>query len=119
MAIYVTDAKTIDELQELGKLSGTEKLIISNGVESKKVSVDTLVGYTAGRMNNVPKATSGGAMGYGAQSIVFVPEGEEVPVYERTPGCFYLEETKQTSIRTRVNTPTSVVVSKNLGLRRV
>lgn len=118
MAIYVTDAKTIDELQELGKLFGTEKLIISNGVESKKVSVDTLVGYTASRMNSVPKATSGGSS-YGAQSIIFVPEGKEVPIYERTPGCFYLEETKQTSIRTRVNTPTAVVVSKNLGLRRV
>ena len=119
MAIYVTDTKTIDELQELGKLTGTEKLIISNGIESKKVSVDTLVGYTAGRINNVPKTTSGGSIGYGAQSIMFVPEGEEVPIHERTPGCFYLEETRQTSIRTRVNTPTAMVVSKNLGLRRV
>ena len=119
MAIYVTDAKTIDELQELGKLFGTEKLIISTGKESKKVSVDTLVGYTAGRMSSVPKTTSGGSIGYGAQSLVFVPEGEEVPLHERTPGTFYLEETKQTSIRTKVNVPTSMKVSKNLGLRRV
>ena len=48
-----------------------------------------------------------------------IPEGTEIPIEQRTPGCFYLEQTKQTSIRTKINVPTSVVVSSSLGLKRV
>ena len=112
------DSKTIDQLQELGKLSGTEKTIISNGIESKKVSIDTILGYIASRLSNIPASSYVPGIS-GGQSIVFIPEGEEVPVSERTPGSFYLEEVKQTSIRTKINIPTSVNVSKTLGLRRV
>ena len=111
------EAKTIDELQELGKLSGTEKTIVSNGNESRKVSIDTIIGYAASRLSNTPMSSS--MPGISGQSIVFIPEGEEIPISERTPGCFYLEEVKQTSLRTKINIPTSVVVSKSLGLRRV
>ena len=52
------DAKTIDELQELGKLSGTEKTIVSTGTESRKVSIDTIIGYAARILANIPVATS-------------------------------------------------------------
>ena len=112
------DAKTIDELQELGKLLGSEKTIISNGTDTKKVSIDTIIGYAASRLTGISPSVINSSI-YGGQCLVFIPEGQEVSVSERTPGCFYLEETKQTSIRTQLNIPSSVKVSINLGLRRL
>lgn len=117
------DSKTIDELQELSKLSGNEKTIISDGIETKKVSLDSIVGYAASKISgssnintrSIPN-TSNVNNGTG---IVFIPEGEEIPVSERKPGYFYLEETRQTSIRKNVNIPVSVSVNANLGLKRV
>lgn len=115
------DAKTIDELQELGKLTGLEKTIVSNGIETRKVSMDTIIGYAASilaKSSNNSSIPSSPIIN-GGQSIVFIPEGQEISISERTPGCFYLEERRQTSIRTKINVPTSVTVSKNLGLRRI
>ena len=112
------DAKTIDQLQELGKLTGSEKTIVSNGTETRKVSMDTILGYAASRLSNIP-ASAGSISNPSGSGIVYIPEGEKIDISERTPGTFYLEETKQTSIRTKVNIPTSVTVSKNLGLKRV
>lgn len=119
MAIAPFDSKTIDELQELGKLSGNEKLVVSVEAEdTRKVSVDTVVGYAASILSGTSMPV--GYSGYGGgQCIIFVKEGQEIPVSQRTPGCFYLEEQRQTSIRTQISIPTSVKVSTNLGLRRV
>ena len=119
MAIYVTDSKTIDELQETGKLTGSERTIISNGTESRKVSIDTIVGYAVNAISKALSVPISGANITGGNNIVFVPEGEDVPILERSPGTFYLEEVKQTSIRTTISLPTSVQVSRNLGLKRV
>ena len=113
------DSKTIDELQELGKLTGTEKTIVSyKGEETRKVSIDTIIGYAASVLASV---SSGNPLPVAPNSsgVVFIPEGEEIPLSQRTPGCFYLEETRQNSIRTKVSVPTSVTVSSTLGLRRV
>lgn len=119
MAINSIEAKTIDDLREVGKLYGTEKTIISDGTETKKVSIDTIVGYTARMLNGTPVSNSlPGSNGAGS-GIIFIPKDESIPVNERVPGCFYLEEQNQTSIRTEINIPTSVIVSKSLGLRRV
>ena len=114
-------AKTIDELQELGKLTGSEMTIVSqNGTESKKVSIDTIIGYAASMIKNIPSTIATIPTGSkNGGSIIVIPEGEEIPVPQRTPNTFYLEQTKQTSIRTKVNVPTSVTVSKTLGLKRV
>ena len=112
------DAKTIDELQELGKLTGLEKTIVSNGTESRKVSMDTIIGYAANKLSGIsPSAVN--SKNHGGQCLVYIPEGEKIDVSERTPGCFYLEETIQTSIRTQISIPASVKVSSSLGLRRV
>lgn len=124
MAIAIgIDSKTIDQLQELGKITGLEKTVISDGTDTRKVTIDTIVGYAAGVLANTPSNTSSSIPNTGtslrSQCIFFVPEGKEIPVVERAPGSFYLEETRQTSIRTKVNLPTSVTVSKSLGLRRV
>lgn len=123
MAIAIgIDSKTIDQLQEIGKITGLEKTVISDGTDTRKVTIDTIVGYAAGVLANTPSNTSSipsTGTSLRSQCIFFVPEGKEVPVVERTPGSFYLEETRQTSIRTKVNLPTSVTVSKSLGLRRV
>lgn len=121
---YTFESKTIDDLQELGKLSGSEKTIVSVNNDTKKVSINTIVGYAANAIAqqmgmqvapmslSTPSQSSGGC-------IVVIPEGEEIPVNLRTPGTIYFERTKQTSIRTQINVPTSVVVSSTLGLRRV
>lgn len=113
------DAKTIDELKELAKLTGVEKTIVSDGKESRKVSIDTIVGYTANKLAGVSGSPSVNPGLSGGNSITFIPEGEKIPVNERAPGSFYLEESRQVSIRTKINVPTSVKVSANLGLRRV
>ena len=115
------NAKTIDELQELGKLTGSEMTVVSyNGTETKKVSMDTIIGYAASIINNIsPSLMMSFGSSKGGECIIVIPEGEEIPISQRTPGCFYLEQTKQTSIRSKVNVPTSVVVSKSLALKRV
>ena len=123
MALNIVDAKTIDELQELGKLSGTEKTIISDGYTTKKLSIDTILGYIASRLHGTPVAAvisdNTSITSSASGDITFIPEGEEIPVYKRVPGCFYLEEQRQSSIRTEINLPASITVSGNLGLKRV
>ena len=113
------DAKTIDELQELGKLTGSEKTIVTyKGTDTRKVSINTLLGYIAGVLTGTtPIPISNNPSGTG--SLIFIPEGENIPINQRTPGYFYLEEVKQNSIRAQVNIPTSVTVSANLSLRRL
>lgn len=114
------EAKLIDELQELGKLSGTEMTVVSyNGEETRKVSIDTIIGYAASILQIAPASFSLRPTASAGGSLVAIPEGEEIPVSQRTPGCFYLEEKKQASIRTQINIPTSVKVSSSLGLKRV
>ena len=117
----IFESKTIDELQELGKLSGMEMTIISNGEQTRKVSIDTIIGYAASILANQtqPVLMSLSPSRTGSGCIVAVPEGEEIPISQRTPGTFYLEETRQTSIRTQISVPTSVKVSGSLGLRRL
>lgn len=112
------ETKSIDELQELGKLTGLEKTIVSYNNETKKVSIDTIIGYAASILVNASSSPMPLSLG-GSSSIIIVPEGETIDVSERRPGCFYLEETKQTSIRTKLNMPTSVRVSSSLGLKRI
>ena len=123
---YSVEAKSIDDLQEVGKLNGTEKTIISVENNTKKVSIDTIVGYAANLVaqslsgNTAPvMMTSNISGGSGGNCLITIPEGEEIPINLRTPGTFYLERTKQNSIRTKMNVPTSVVVSSTLGLKRV
>lgn len=118
------DAKTIDELQELGKLTGQEKTIVSDGYTTKKLSIDTILGFITSKLN----LSSGGispisdvtpSVSSTSNGIVFIPAGEEIPVYQRTPGYFYIEEKRQTSIRSEIALPSSVTVSGNFGLKRV
>lgn len=121
---YTFEAKTIDDLQEVGKLTGSEKTIISIDDDTKKVSIDTIVGYAANLVaqsfsgSATPMMLSVGTSSYGS-GIVVIEEGEEIPINLRTPGTIYFERTKQSSIRTKINVPTSVVVSGTLGLKRV
>lgn len=124
---YSFESKTIDELQEIGKLSGSEKTIISIDQDTKKVSIDTIVGYAAnliaqnmsGSNATTPTAFIMSSSNSSGGCIIIVPEGTEIPINLRSPGTIYLERTHQSSIRTKINVPTSVVVSGNLGLKRV
>ena len=122
---YSIEAKSIDDLQEVGKLSGGEKTLISVDADTKKVSIDTIVGYAANLIaqslsgNTAPVMMASNLGSSGGNCIITVPEGEEIPINLRTPGTYYIEKTKQTSIRTKMNVPTSVVVSSTLGLKRV
>lgn len=115
------DAKTIDELKELGKLTGSEMTIVSYDEEqTRKVSIDTIIGYAASILANTsPAFMSLNPNVSVGSSIKIIPDGEKIDVSERSPETFYLEETRQTSIRTKINIPTSIKVSSSLGLRRV
>lgn len=123
---YTFESKTIDELQELGKLSGSEKTIISTNNDTKKVSIDTIVGYATNLIAQQMGGQSASVTSLpvivnpsDGKCIVVVPEGESIPANQRTPGTIYFEKEKQTSIRTKINIPTSVTVSSTLGLRRI
>lgn len=114
------NTKNIDDLQELGKLTGSEMTLVSYENDTRKVAIDTIIGYAASILANTnPKMMSLNRPSSNSPCIVFVPSGEQISVNERTPGCFYLEESNQTSIRTQINIPTSVKVSASLGLRRL
>lgn len=114
-------SKTIDQLQELGKLSGDEKFVVSvNEEDTRKISLDTIVGYAASILSGGSSAAY--PVGYGLNfggTISYIKNGESLDISERSPGCFYLEEKNQTSIRTQISLPTSAKVSSSLGLRRV
>ena len=122
---YSIEAKSIDDLQEVGKLTGIEKTLISIENDTKKVSIDTIVGYAANLIaqslsgNTMPVMMTSNLGSSGGNCIIAIPDGEEIPVNLRTPGTYYMERTKQSSIRTKMNVPTSVVVSSTLGLKRV
>lgn len=119
MAVAFT-SKTIDQLQELGKLNGDEKFVVSVNEEyTRKISLDTIVGYAAALLSgNAGASPVGFGLNYGG-TIIYIEDGKIIDISERSPGCFYLEERKQNSIRTQISLPTSVTVSSNLGLKRV
>lgn len=119
----VLDIKDINDLSLIGKISGDSKLLIMVNDKAYRITADTLVGYAAGVLGNnadvnvSPVATL--SMPSQEHDIVFIESGQEIPVNKRTPGVFYLEERSQRSIRSQINLPVSVKISKQMGLKRL
>lgn len=111
------DTKRIYELDPLNKLSGREEVIIDNGDNTYKVTVDTLLGYIRDQINS---ATGGETPSYGGGGTIHViEEGESVPVEERIPGHFYLEVISSDEIQLSSGLPRIIKVSPNMDLRLV
>ena len=110
----ILGAKRITELNPLYKLQGKEQVLIDNGVDTYKVTVDTLLGYIANQINagNIPSTPT-----EAATNIVVIKEGESIPVDSRLDGTFYLEiqgsRTMNRTLSSRIR------VSPNMGLKLV
>lgn len=80
------DNKRITELSNLSKLTGTEQLIIDNGDNAYKVTVDQLLGYIANKINNgnYPSTSE-------TNNDIVLTDGEDLSAAERTDGVYYTE----------------------------
>lgn len=112
------DVKDINDLEEIGKVQGKNYLLIVQNEKSKRVSLDTIAGYMAGVINVVPGSV-GTLFSDEGGNVLVIPKGESIPVNRRVPGNFYIEEANQVSIRSQINLPISVGISRQLGLKRV
>lgn len=103
--------KRITELQTLGKIGGKEMMLIDNGEDTFKVTVDALLGYIAKEINagNFPEDTGG-------SSIIKIPIGEDIPVSARVDGNYYLRICDITEARINAGIPMNIKVSPNMGL---
>ncbi len=120
----VLDVKDINDLNIISKISGNDMLLVIKDGKAYRITVDTIVGYTAGNLNGVTPSEPSSSPSTQAsvnqdRDIVFIENGKEIPVNKRAPGSFYLEERSQHSVRAQINLPISVTVSKQLGLKRV
>lgn len=112
--VSVINSKQISELKELAKLSGKEVMLIDNGNNNtKKVTVDTLLGYIRDQILSGGSTTSTGT------SIEIIPEGEELDPESRKEGQFYLNVLSEKDIIESTLIPTSIVVSPSMGLKIV
>lgn len=112
------DIKDVNDLEEIGKVHGKNYLFAIVNEKSKRVSIDTIAGYIASTINAIPGSASTLFNDEGGNVLV-IPKGESIPVNRRIPGNFYIEECDQVSIRSQINLPISVKISKQMGLKRV
>lgn len=110
--------KRIIELNQLGKLTGKELMLIDtedpNG-ETMKVTVDSLLGYIAKEINagNYPESI------FTASTIVEIPEGEDIPIASRVDGNYYLRTINTTDAKISAGIDRTIVVSPNMALELV
>ena len=105
--------KRITELQTLAKLTGEEEVLIDNGDETYKITVDSLLGYIANQINAgtyPPSVTD-------TTNIIVIPEGESMPTSERIEGNFYLRVTDSTTASIVGGLTSRIRVSPNMGLK--
>lgn len=115
MADYtILGNKRITELKTLGKLSGTEEVILDNGDETYKITVDSLLGYIAKQINSgtIPPSV------FASSTIIEIPEGESIPVESREDGNYYIniQDSRDVAANTLYG---RIRVSPNMGLKIV
>lgn len=112
-SVAVVGTKRITELNTLAKLTGKEEVLIDNGDETYKITVDSLLGYIANQINAgtyPPSVTD-------TTDIIVIPEGEDIPVSERVKGNFYLKVTGTTEASVVGGLTSRIRVSPNMGLK--
>lgn len=111
--VIVTGTKRIIELQTLAKLTGKEEVLIDNGDETYKITVDSLLGYIANQINAgtyPPSVTD-------TTNIIVIPEGADMPVSERVEGNFYIKITDTVDASIVGGLTSRIRVSPNMGLK--
>lgn len=104
--------KRIQELPSLGKIGGKEMMLIDNGEDTFKVTVDSLLGYIAKEINT---GTISGDI-FGGSSIIEIQPGEDIPISSRVDGNYYLRICDTIEAQINAGIPTTIRVSPNMGL---
>ena len=114
-SVTIAGTKRISELNSISKLTGQEEVLIDNGDETYRVTVDTLLGYIANQINAgiFPPSMSE------STSIVIIPEGEDIPTSERVEGNYYLKVTSISQATVVGAIASRIRVSPNMGLKIV
>ena len=94
--------KRITELDPLPKLTGKELMLIDDGNDSLKVTVDTLLGYIAKEIN-----------------IIEIPENEDIPIVSRLDGNYYLRTVSTDRPQISAAVGSVIRVSPNMALKIV
>ena len=115
-AVLVSGTKRITELYQLNKLTGSEEILIDNGGDDTyKVTVDTLLGYIANRINQgtIPPSV------YESTNIIVIEKGENIPIPSRVEGNFYLRvcDVKEAHVSAGLNK--NIRVSPNMALKLI
>lgn len=107
--------KRIQELVTLNKLTGKEEMLIDNGEETLKVTVDSLLGYIAKSINagQYPSSVTE------SSAVVVIPEGENLPAASRVEGNIYYRVCSTKEANLSAGYSTRIKVSPNMGLRLV
>lgn len=113
MSDTILGNKKISELDPIGKISGTEQMLIDNGDETLKTTVDALLGYIAKEINSGTFSPDI----FNSCNIVEIPIGENIPIASRKDGNFYLRNCDAHEAQIAAGIPTNIRVSPNMGLK--
>lgn len=111
----ISGNKRITELNPLQKLDGQEEILIDNGEDTYKTTVDTLLGYIAQQIN------AGAAVSpvNNSSNIIVIGEGEDIPIASRVDNTYYMKVCSSKSARISAGLSLSIGVSPNMSLRLV
>ena len=107
--------KRITELDPLPKLTGKELMLIDDGNDSLKVTVDTLLGYIAKEINS---GTIGDDV-FSSCNIIEIPENEDIPIVSRLDGNYYIITVSTDRPQISVAVGSVIRVSPNMALKIV
>ena len=110
----ILGTKRITEMNPLPKLTGKEEVLIDNGNDTYRVTVDTLLGYIANQIN---KGTIPSIPTEANTNIVVIPEGESIPTDSRVEGTYYIEIQSTSDMHLILSS--RVRVSPNMGLKLI
>lgn len=107
--------RQIHELDPLYKLTGKEEVIVDNGEQTFRTTLDTLLGFIVKQVNegSFPDQMTE------SSAIVTIPEGENLPASGRKPGNYYLRECSHTRVQINAGLSSTIVVSPNMALRLI
>lgn len=115
-AVLVSGTKRISELNLLNKLDGLEEMLIDNGSDDTyKITVDTLLGYIAHRINEgtIPPSV------YESTNIIEIAKGENIPIPSRVEGNYYLRICDVLDAHVSAGLNKNIRVSPNMGLKLI
>ena len=111
------DTKQIHELTSMAKITGREELLIDDGEQSYRVTVDTLLGYIRNTINGNGGGSSSAG---GGTTIHMINIGDpNIPVESRPEGHYYIRVVNTVEAQLNSGLPRLIKVSPNMQLRMV